>query len=239
VRGDIDTYQQPIKVIADKNLCSAAAMSGCFPGAATVTLAGGETRALSELAVGDKVLTVAADGSRAFEDVIFFDHELAAGVHAFVRLNLASGAALELTGGHFVPVGAKLSEAVMTRARDIKAGDAVFVLPAGAAAAEPVLVDSAGAVTREGAFAPVTTGGRVVVDGVVASSYSDWVLDPLFDLLGAPEKLPAAMHAVHAPLRWGYAVLGPKVLRALSPIISGIAQLDARQIAAGLNMRSA
>jgi hypothetical protein len=239
VRGDIDTYKQPIQVIADKNVCSAAAISGCFPGAATATLADGTTKPLSALVVGDRVLTVAADGSRAFQEVVFFDHELPTGNHAFVRLNLVNGAALELTGGHFVPVGDKLAAAVMTRARDVKAGDAVFVLPAGAAAAEPVLVDSTEAVVREGAFAPVTTGGRIVVDGVVASSYSDWILDPVFDFFGVPEKLPAAMHAVHAPLRWGYAALGPKVLRTLSPIISGIAQLDARQIAAGLRMGSA
>jgi len=204
-----------------------------------VTLADGTTKALSALSVGDRVRVVGPNGAPAFEPVIFFDHEIAGGANAFVRLGLVNGRALELTSGHFVPVGESLAKAVMTRARDVQVGSPVLILAAGAAAAEPVLVDSVDEVQRAGMFAPVTTSGIVVVDGVVASSYSDWILDPVFDFFGVPEKLPAAMHIVHAPLRWGYRALGPKVLSALSPIISGIAQLDARQIAIGLGMGSA
>ena len=136
-------------------------------------------------------------------------------------------------------MGESLAAAVMTRARDVVPGAPLLVVARGAASAEPVIVEYVEEVTREGLFAPVTTSGVVIVDGVVASSYSDWILDPLFDAFGLAHKLPAAMHIVHAPLRLGYAVLGPKVLASLSPIISGIAQLDARQVAAGLGMASA
>ena len=155
-------------------------------------------------------------------------------LHAFYRLNLADGKALELTSGHFVPVGASLAEATMTRARDVAAGDAVLVASDGGKTYEPAVVASVEAVERAGLFAPVTASGTVVVDGVIASAYSDWILDPVFDFFGATAKLPAAMHAVHAPLRVAYSVLGAKAMRALSPIVSGVAQLDARQVAAGL-----
>jgi hypothetical protein len=219
-------------------MCSAAAISGCFPGAARVSLEDGTTRALRHLAVGDRVQIVKADGTTSFDDVVFFDHELDGETHSFVRISLVNGDALELTPGHFVPVGESLAAAVMRRARDVAVGAPLLVVSKGAAAAEPVLVDAVEAVTRVGMFAPVTKSGVVVIDGVLASSYSDWILDPIFDYFGVPEKLPAAMHAVHAPLRAGYAILGPRALRALSPIISGLAQLDARQIAAGLGMAS-
>ena len=151
-----------------------------------------------------------------------------------MRIELVTGASLELTSGHFVPVGESLAAAVMTRARDVAPGATVLIAPAGAKAAEPVLVDGVTTVRRVGMFAPVTASGTIVVDGVVASTYSDWILDPIFDALGLTSKLPAAMHIVHAPLRAAYAVLGPKVLSVLSPLISGVAQLDGRQIAAGL-----
>lgn len=68
---------------------------------------------------------------------------------------------------------------------------------------------------------------------------SDWALDPLFDAAGLTHLLPAAMHAVHAPLRALYALAGPRVLRALSPVISGAAMLDAAQLAAGLGLATA
>jgi hypothetical protein len=153
-----------------------------------------------------------------------------------VRLELAGGRALELSPGHFVPVGQSLAAARMTRARDVAAGDSLLVLSADAKTAVPAAVERVSEVSREGMFAPVTNAGTVVVDGVLASSYSDWVLDPIFDAAGMTHKLHSAMHAVHAPLRWGYAALGPRVLRALSPLISGVAMLDTAQIAAGLGL---
>lgn len=216
------------------NMCSKAAAS-CFPGDATVTLPGGTTKPMALLEVGDKVQVLKADGSISFEDVYFFDHQVGGGAHEFVRLALAGGAALELTGGHFVPVGSSLAAATMKRARDVVPGDLLLTLArGGAASAEEVA--SVTRVTKAGLFAPVTASGTVVVDGVVASAYSDWVLDPLFDAFGAAQKLPAAMHIVHAPLRLAYSLLGARAMRALSPIVAGVAMLDAAQIAAGLGL---
>lgn len=232
--GDVYSEQRQ-RWYRNVNMCSKSA-AACFPGDATVTLEGGASRAMSELQVGDRVRVLRADGSSAFEDVYFFDHQVGGGANAFVRIALAGGAALELSGGHFVPVGASLAAATMKRARDVAAGDVLLVLPAGAAAARAVAVESVAAVTKAGLFAPVTASGTVVVGGVVASTYSDWVLDPLFDALGAPHKLPAAMHAVHAPLRLAYALLGARAMRALSPLVSGVAMLDSAQIAAGLGL---
>ena len=218
-------------------MCSKAA-ANCFPGDATVTLATGAAKAMRDLTVGDKVMVAKEDGSIRFEDVYFFDHQVDGGAHEFVRLALADGRALELTGGHFLPVGESLDAATMTRARDVAAGAPLLVLAGGAGAkgVEPVVVTAVSRVAKAGLFAPVTASGTVVVDGVVASAYSDWVLDPLFDALGATHKLPAAMHVVHAPLRLAYSLLGARAMRALSPIVSGVAMLDTAQIAAGLGL---
>ena len=236
VQGEQSSGWDVSRVYPNKNKCNKRAASGCFPASARVALASGGSKAMRDLAVGDAVMVAKPDGSLAFEDVYFFDHELDGGAHPFVRIDLDSGAALELTSGHFLPVGEALAAARMTRARDVAPGMRVLVAGRGGKAGVATVV-AVSEVERAGMFAPVTASGTVVVDGVVASAYSDWVLDGLFDFLGITEKLPAAMHVVHAPLRLGYAVLGPRALRALSPIISGIAQLDARQVAAGLGMQ--
>ncbi|KAI8475604.1 MAG: hint module-domain-containing protein [Monoraphidium minutum] len=214
-------------------MCSDRA-AACFPGDATVALRGGATKAMRDLAVGDSILVLKADGSAAFEDVYFFDHQVDGGSHSFVKLNLADGSSLELTSGHFVPVGESLAAAVMKRAGAVAEGEPLLVMSGGGA--EAVIVASIEAITKPGLFAPVTASGTLVVGGVVASAYSDWVLDPLFDALGATASLPAAMHAVHAPLRLAYSILGARAMAALSPLVSGIAMLDTAQIAAGLGL---
>lgn len=42
-----------------------------------------------------------------------------------------------------------------------------------------------------GAYNPYTLEGNLIVDGVLASSHSDWLLDPLMDALGLTHWLPA------------------------------------------------
>ena len=45
-------------------------------------------------------------------------------------------------------------------------------------------------VERQGLFNPYTFATTIVVNGVAASSHSEWILDPLFDLIGRPDLLP-------------------------------------------------
>lgn len=233
------SYYANDRLKKNKNLCVEPVAGGCFPGSSMVTLASGGRVALRALRVGDAVEVAKPDGSRGFEPVVFFDHQVDGDTATFVRLALADGSALELTPGHFIPVGASLAKAVYARAAAVKAGDLVLVLPAGADSATPVAVEAVASVTRAGLFAPVTTSGVIVVDGVVASTYSDWVLDGLFDFLGMPNKLHAAYHIVHAPHRALFAAFGPKLMTFLTPILSGIGMLDARQLAAAFTPLSA
>ena len=52
--------------------------------------------------------------------------------------------------------------------------------------------------------------GLPVVDGVVASDQSEWVLDDVVHGAAVPQ-LPRVYGALFAPLRWAYLVLGPRV----------------------------
>ncbi|GBF88859.1 hypothetical protein Rsub_01358 [Raphidocelis subcapitata] len=208
---------------ADLGGCSSG--SGCFPAAATVQLEGGQSKRMDQLAVGDRVLALASDGALKYEDVYFFGHRDAASDAAFVRLGLDGGAELLLTPDHFVPVLRAGSEAAaraplaaealagarMTYARAVTAGD-VLAVADGAGGLRAASVISSEAVRARGLFNPYTLGGTIVVDGVLASAHSGWLIDGAAAALGASHALPAVFQALFAPLRALYAAAGPEFM---------------------------
>lgn len=201
--------------------------SGCFPGAAAARLEGGGSRRMDELRVGDRVLAISKTGDLEYQDVYFFGHRDSEAEAAFVRLELAGGAAFELTPDHFVHVlppsaGADgvsvqlaLSRARMAYAGDVRPGDAVLALPSadsagGAGAGLRVSkVLRASTVSRRGLYNPYTMGGSIVVDGVLASAHSAWLVDDVFAAAGASHRLPAFFQGLFAPLRVAYRLAGP------------------------------
>ncbi len=59
-------------------------------------------------------------------------------------------------------------------------------------------------------------GGLVVVNGVVASAHSDWVLDDLVPAAWTP-ALPRLYQALFRPVYWAYRLLGPRAMEAWNP----------------------
>ena len=86
------------------NVQSSASCCGCFPGDSVVVTEAGGQRRISQLAIGDRVLSARPDGSTFFNDVYLFGHKDAAVMTSFMKLQMASGAVLRLTGDHHVPV---------------------------------------------------------------------------------------------------------------------------------------
>jgi hypothetical protein len=208
---------------------------GCFPGSATVVVEGKGRVALRDVGVGDRVLSVSRDGKRAsFEDVYFFAHKLAApAASEFVRLETDGGASLELTLKHLIPVlagkgeeeEAPLPAATYKRAQDVRAGDRVLLLSSETTPTVAHITATSSVSRADGLYAPLTTGGgHVVVDGVVASVHSDWILDPLFEAFGAVDKLHAAYENTHgAAARLAYRVLGREITARAVPLVTAVA----------------
>ena len=196
------------------------------------------------------MLSVTRDGkTAAFEDVYFFAHKLAApAASEFVRLEMAAGeAALEMTLKHLIPVvaadaaPASLASATYKRAMDVQVGDKVLLLSGAdkTATTRVAEVSSTSRVSRaDGLIAPLTTGGgHIVVDGVVASVHSDWILDPLFEALGAVDKLHTAYEHTHGALaRAAYRLLGARVTNAAVPLVTAVA--NGEPAAAAVAMRA-
>ena len=203
---------------------------GCFPGAATVRLADGSARRLADLRVGDAILSAAdkAGGGLAFRPVYMLAHADAGAAAAFVELEVAEAGAgaprtLRLTPQHFVPVRARGASAWRYKyARDVAPGDAVHVLAAnGSQALVEAAVERVWRTAGRGLFNPLVFGGHPVVDGVLASDQSDWVLDPLTPA-ALTHLLPSVYGTAMAPLRWAYAVLGAGAWGRLAPALAHV-----------------
>lgn len=126
----------------------------CFPGSATVELANGDHKELKHLDIHDRVRT----GTGTFHAVETFFHRDDNITAEFVVLYFVDGAELALSDGHFVWAGGRF-----VRADQVRVGDAL---------SRGVVV----AITRQdrrGIYAPITEAGTIVVNGCVASCYSN------------------------------------------------------------------
>jgi len=210
-----------------------------------VQLPGGVTKRMEDLRVGDKVLAATPEGQLEFQDVYFFGHRASGVKAAFVRLDLddyasdaAAAPALELTPDHFVPVitdGAAsdlLRSARMTYARDVRAGDKLLIAAAGGERLRVASVAGVSYVRRAGLFNPYTLGGTIVVDGVLASAHSSWLVDGVAAALGLTHRLPAGFQLAFAPLRALYATAGPDFMQAFGDALAATAlRLEAALLA--------
>jgi len=139
---------------------------GCFSGRTQVHVQGKGVTRMDELKIGDAVLT--SDGT--FSKVYSFGHKAPAEKALYLQIRTASmdkNQPLEVTADHFLYVFSdKTKKITLLRAGGIQIGD-LLVSKQGL----PVQVTSVRTVERSGVYAPYTTTGDIVVNGVAASIY--------------------------------------------------------------------
>ena len=135
----------------------------CFNADATIELRSGKMIRMDELAVGDVVRSDAAGG---FSTVYTFAHRKGDTARAvgYRRILLESGHALELTAEHMVFVGKQARMAA-----NVRLGDELNVVNC---AGTQRVTQITTVYKIGGTFAPFTRSGSIVVNGVVASTYS-------------------------------------------------------------------
>lgn len=97
------------------------------------------------------------------------------------------------------------------RAQDIIKGDQMWTYGSG----DDILFESSlnvvtsiSQIEKQGLYNPFTLGGTIIVNGVVASTHSDWFLDDFFEALDLVHWLPAVYQMVLLPVRMLYNGLG-------------------------------
>jgi len=148
----------------------------CFPGDATVVLGDGSVSEMTQLNIGDVVLS--APGK--YSQVYLFSHRHSGVLTEHVEVSLAdyeNGPGLTLTAGHHLRVNGLLKPA-----SDIRVGDTLETVYGVKS------VSSLRRVSKEGLYNPHTMEGTIVVNGVICSTYTE-------------EINASAAHALLAPLR--------------------------------------
>ena len=142
---------------------------------------------------------------------------------------------LTLSADHFVPVARENStwpRRVMTRAKDVRTGVTVFAINSLDSYATGMLVQSVKYnVHAEGLFNPFTRAGLIVVNGVVASEYSEWILDGFIPALW----VPATYHVMQMPVARLLYPAAPMIVDALSESLK-FGGWSARRFASALFM---
>jgi hypothetical protein len=164
----------------------AATLPICFSGMNTIHVQGKGMILMKDLEIGDYV----DDGNDSFTRVYSFSHLDRKTEASYLQI-FATGLEhpLEISPDHYLFVTKKESQSATTtaaRARDVQVGD---ILNNGHA------VTQIETIQRHGMYAPVTESGKLVVSGVLASSYVA-VLDV------SPTWHIAISHAIVSPLNW-------------------------------------
>lgn len=158
----------------------------CFPLSASVRTANGNVVKMADLRAGRSIhISENGDASAVF----LFSHRATDGVHEFVRLVTRSGHTITLSHGHFLYANGRLSAASAVRV-----GDVLRTVDG------PSRVIGLSVVRERGLVAPHTLHGDIVVDGVVASSYTTAVHPRLAQIMLAPVRAVVRLGLATEPL---------------------------------------
>jgi hypothetical protein len=163
----------------------------CFSPIATVVVQGKGVVAMYDLQVGDKVLSA----NNRFQTVYTFTHMHRTKPSVFLQIYAGepSEMPVELSAIHMLFLEGKANPvpALLVKVGDVLAG-----------ADGPRVVTKIGRVDREGFYAPHTTDGRIMVDGILASAYTSSQGTEYLELFGLKTLSHQTFHdIVSTPFR--------------------------------------
>lgn len=148
----------------------------CFPADASVKLSNGSKVSMSSLQIGDRVL---ASGDNEFSTVYAFSHDEPHTWASFVEITTVSGEVLALSHGHLLYANGR-----MTPARYLQRGDFVHL-----ADRRQARVASTQTVLKRGLYNPQTLNGDIVVNDVLATTWTTTVTPTIAQSLLLPARI--------------------------------------------------
>jgi len=148
---------------------SSSKKSKCFAGSELVTLESGASLPISDVQVGDRVLSASKQGEFRYSEVIAVPHAKNNDREVFHEIRLANGADVRMTAEHLLPVAGACAvdaEYVLTAAKDVTAAACVMTVNG------PAEVVANNHVVGYGIYTIITKEEYVVVNGVVASPFA-------------------------------------------------------------------
>ena len=190
----------------------------CFSRNSRVELQNGSQVQVNQLKSGDMVKTYDLPAKQAvfsrFVDFMHYDPSIQA---EFVRISSQSGATIELSEYHLIQhrlTNSSQSFSEYAFAKDVREGDLIFLNPSGDEFLEDKVI-SVNLVQSQGAYAPLTEHGTILVNNILASCYSNVYSHQLAHAVMKPyilwSNLVATKPAEHNPTK-SYMNLYAKVL---------------------------
>ena len=141
--------------------------NACFAGSELVTLESGSDKQMSEVQIGDRILTVNNKGEQVFSDVVYLPHGANEERTTFTVVTTESGRDLKMTANHILPAGACASPSTLSAiaASQVKVGDCVQTV----SGREQVV--SINKVEGKGIYTIIAMEELIVVNGIVATPY--------------------------------------------------------------------
>ena len=154
----------------------------CFASSETVTLESGAAKALSEVVLGDRILTANMDGSlKGFSEVIATPHsgDAAKAKATFARIITQGGKDIKMTPSHLVLAGDCNANLSLVSAGSVEAGQCIQTVDGQDQVLSNTNTESVGmrsVVTK--------AGDLVVINGVVASPFAvnHWLADAWYTI---------------------------------------------------------
>ena len=170
VKGALFNYDERInyRKASYTGYSSDSAEKACFAGSETLSLESGEMRAISDVRVGDRVLSADAAGRTSYSDVVFVPHRANSDDALFTHITTASGRDIKMTPSHIILAGPCHSSAPLplTYASSVSVGDCVMT------ESGEDMVSTVETVQGKGLYTVVTKEEYVVVNGIIASPFA-------------------------------------------------------------------
>jgi Hint module len=140
----------------------------CFAGSETLHLESGEVRAISDVRVGDRVLSADAAGRTSYSDVVYLPHRANSDNALFTHITTASGRDIKMTPSHIILAGPCHSSASLPLkyASSVSVGDCVMTVSG------EDMVSTVATVQGKGLYTVVTKEEYVVLNGIIASPFA-------------------------------------------------------------------
>lgn len=164
---------------------------GCFSGDSKVHVKNGKEIFMSEVRLGDHVLSMRSDGKLEYSEVINFMDRDDFAYGLFYTIHTSSGNQITLTAKHLLYVVNQNYSFEVDKIQAVFAdsvSEGQYLLLRNHDYIVPTVITKVDVGTKQGIYAPLTKHGTIVVDDVIASCYA--YIDNIF-----------IAHSVFAPMR--------------------------------------
>jgi hypothetical protein len=148
---------------------TASSKKTCFAGTEMVNLESGELKPISDVVVGDSILSANARGETKFSKVLYVPHTYNNEYSEIVRLQLSSGNDIKLTGDHIVavqPLCTNISQSELRWAKSVEVGMCLVTMNG----LDPVA--SVSTMVEKGLYSAIAEEEFIVVNGIIVSPFA-------------------------------------------------------------------